>query len=331
MKIRDARERGAALLLAMLTVALVASLSAAAYWQQWRSFELEQSARQRAQALWLLTGALDWARLILREDGRASDIDHLAEPWAVPLQETRLSSFVSGGSSGTSAAQGEAGAEDGTLDARLSGRISDEQGKLNLRNLIESQGQQVELVDAERQSFEKLFGALGLPTSELQALMRGLLLAYDPGAQTDPDSPLRPLRYEQLAGLGLSQTTLDQLAPHATWLPEPTPLNLNTASALALHASLPGLDLAQAQTLVAQRERRHFSAIEELRELVPELGAPLDNRRHSVMSRYFRVHGLLRLDGTTLEQDALVMRDRLQVSTLWRVHGGLRRQAVSVP
>ena len=38
------RQRGAALLLAMLTVALVASISAAAYWQQWRSLQLEQTA-----------------------------------------------------------------------------------------------------------------------------------------------------------------------------------------------------------------------------------------------------------------------------------------------
>ena len=322
MKSRNARERGAALLLAMLTVALVASLSAAAYWQQWRSFELEQTARQRVQALWLLTGALDWSRLILREDARSSSsIDHLAEPWAVPLQETRLSSFVSGGSSGASG-------EDGALDARLSGRISDEQGKLNLRNLIESQGNQVQIAEAERQSFEKLFGALGLPASELQALMRGLLLAYDPAAKTKPDSPLRPLRYEQLTWLGLSQRTLDQLAPHATWLPVPTPLNLNTASALALYASLPSLDLAQAQTLVAQRERRYLTRIEDLGELVPGLGQQRNNQRYSVKSDYFRVHGLLRLDGTTLEQDALVVRDRLQVSTLWRMHGGLRRQAI---
>ena len=92
-----ARQRGAALLLAMLTVALVASVSAAAYWQQWRSLQLEQTARQRVQSIWLLTGALDWARLILREDARASsNVDHLAEPWAVPLQETRLSSFLAG-------------------------------------------------------------------------------------------------------------------------------------------------------------------------------------------------------------------------------------------
>lgn len=316
MSQRPSRQRGAALLLAMLTVALVASVSAAAYWQQWRSLEAEQTARQRAQALWLLNGALDWARLILREDGRASgSVDHLAEPWAVPLQETRLSSFLSGR---------EARTEDMALDARLSGRITDEQGKLNLRNLIDTTDNKVRIVAAEQASLQRLFAALGLPPAELALLTQGLLAAYDP--QAAASAPLRPQRFEQLAWLGLAQTTLARLAQHATWLPEPTPLNLNTAGALALHASLPGLDLAQAQSLVAQRERKHFGAVDDLRALAPEAGRQLDPQRHAVTSRYFRVRGLLQLDGMTLQQDALVVRNGIRVSVLWRAHGGLLRQ-----
>ena len=78
----------------MLTVALVASLAAGALWQQWRSVEIESAERARVQSFWVLTGALDWARLILREDARAGGADHLAEPWAVPLEEARLSTFL---------------------------------------------------------------------------------------------------------------------------------------------------------------------------------------------------------------------------------------------
>ena len=66
-------QRGAALLAAMLTVALVATFAAGALWQQWKSVEVEGAERQRTQARWLLTGALDWARVILREDARAGD------------------------------------------------------------------------------------------------------------------------------------------------------------------------------------------------------------------------------------------------------------------
>ncbi|MBC7618421.1 MAG: general secretion pathway protein GspK, partial [Candidatus Saccharibacteria bacterium] len=77
----------------MLTVTLVATSAAAALWQQWRGVEVEAAERARVQSSWLLTGALDWARLILREDARAGGVDHLAEPWAVPLNDARLSSF----------------------------------------------------------------------------------------------------------------------------------------------------------------------------------------------------------------------------------------------
>ena len=138
---RIAHQQGAALLMAMLTVALVATLAAAGLWLQWRSIEVEAAERQRAQAHWLLLGALDWARIILREDARAggeNGQDHLAEPWAVPLQEARLSTFVSSNAEGVSR-DDERLAE----EVFLSGQISDLQGRLNVLNLVESDGQGV--------------------------------------------------------------------------------------------------------------------------------------------------------------------------------------------
>ena len=80
------RQAGAALLAAMLTVTLVATLAAGALWRQWRGVEVEAAERARAQSAWLLSGALDWSRLILAGDLRESgSVDHLGEPWAVPL------------------------------------------------------------------------------------------------------------------------------------------------------------------------------------------------------------------------------------------------------
>jgi general secretion pathway protein K len=167
-------QRGAALLAAMLTVALVAIFAAGALWQQWRTVEVEGAERQRAQARWLLTGALDWARVILREDARAGDInaptDHLAEPWAVPLQEARLSSFLSAlpdGSGNT--------AEDDKLAQQvlLSGHIVDLQSRLNVTNLLAGEQLDAKTVIA----FERLFDALGVPPAQLSLLMQGLLAA----------------------------------------------------------------------------------------------------------------------------------------------------------
>ena len=100
------RDGGAALLMAMITVALVATLAAAAMWRQWRGVEVEAAERARVQSAWILTGALDWGRLILagvlnEDQKRGFDADYLGEPWAVPLAEARLSTFLAAGESST--------------------------------------------------------------------------------------------------------------------------------------------------------------------------------------------------------------------------------------
>ena len=78
---RPRPSRGAALLTAMIIVTLIATLAAGMVWQQWVAVQVEAAERSQAQARWILNGALDWARLILREDQRTSDVDHLGEPW----------------------------------------------------------------------------------------------------------------------------------------------------------------------------------------------------------------------------------------------------------
>ena len=54
------KQGGAAILLAMLTVVLVATLASAVLWQQWRGVEVETAERSRTQSSWVLIGALDW-------------------------------------------------------------------------------------------------------------------------------------------------------------------------------------------------------------------------------------------------------------------------------
>ena len=160
------RERGAALLAAMLTVTLVATFAAAAMWQQWRAIEVETAERARIQSAWILSGALDWSRLILIEDARAGGADHLSEPWAVPLEEARLSTFLA-------ADRNVAQQEDASTDiqeAFLSGRIIDLQSRLNLANLVNG----TTVVEAALAQFTRLFSQLGLPPQELATLVQGL-------------------------------------------------------------------------------------------------------------------------------------------------------------
>ena len=305
-------QTGAALLTAMLTVALVASLAAASLWQQWRGVEVETAERARVQSLWVLTGALDWSRLILREDARTGGADHLSEPWAVPLEEARLSTFLSADKSNTPDSDNQAS------QAFLSGSISDLQARLNVTNLVDDGGK---VSEVWLTAFAKLFEQLGLPQSELLALAENLRLARD-GRPENTTAPLAPQRLDQLLWLGLPVRSLAVLAPHITLLPVRTPVNLNTASATVLYAAIAPLDMAQAERLVAARQTSHFQTLAAAAALTGQQTSPLNEAQHSIGSKFFEVRGRLRLEQAVVEERSVVQRDGTAVKTLWRDRGG---------
>jgi general secretion pathway protein K len=302
----------------MLTVALVASLASAALWQQWRQVEIEIAERGRSQTAWMMTGAMDWTRLILREDAisaKGAAADHLGEPWALPVQESKLSTFLS---------QDQQWRE-GDAEVFLSGQITDAQSRMNVMNLVED-GQ---ISPPALARFAALFERLGLPLAELQTLAQQLQASLQANkvdqASTNRATPnpgpaaLMPQQAAQLVWLGLSPGTLAALQAHITVLPEATPVNLNTASAEVLSAVLPGMDLASARQAVTQRQRGHWASLNAAREALGPNGRLLDDKQHSVQSRYFEVQGRMRIDNVVQQETALVRRDGGQVRMLWRV------------
>ena len=313
-------ERGAALLVALLTVAMVATLAAAGLWQQWRAAQVEAAERQRAQASWVLSGALDWARLILREDGGSSgSVDHLGEPWAVPLREARLATFL--------AANRDADISGSSAERSfLSGEIVDLQSRLNVSNLVE--GGRVSL--AGTRAFVRLFELLGLPTGQVEALAQQLLRASQASLRALPADgspvPLLPQEVAQLVWLGLPPASVKAIAPYVTVLPARTPINLNTAPAPVIYAAVDGIGLADAQRLVAQRSASHLRTVADATPLLgPE--ARTGDGVASVGSRFFEVRGQLRLDQQVVVERSLVQRDIQRVQTLRRE----RVSAVAAP
>ena len=319
MKRATHAQRGAALLAAMITVTLVATLAAAALWRQWRGVEVEAAERARVQSAWLLTGALAWSRLILAgdysEDERKRQmVDHLGEPWAVPLAEARLSTFLAAGESSS----------DTHRDAFLSGEVTDLQSRLNVMNLAvgDANGRQEAYL-----RFQRLFELLNLRNAELALLRDNLQRAADAMKAAAPDgndAPLLPRRFDQLAWLGLSPESLQVLRPYLTVLPlegsAATKVNVNTAPAPVLVAAL-GLNPADAQRLVGERERDFFKDLADARL------QRADTAWAGVNSSFFEVRGRLRLDDVALEEVSVVRRTgRNRVSTLWR-----ERAALSVP
>ena len=301
-------QQGAALLLAMLIVTLVATFAASAMWLQWLSVEIETAERSRVQAAWVLNGALDWARLILREDGRNGGPDHLGEPWALPLQEARLSTFLAADRNNNT---------DDSLDVFLSGRITDQQARLNVNNLVDG----ANISAPALRVWTRLFDALGVPERELAALAENLRFASDTSKDNGSSAfaPLLPQRVEQLTALGLSAASLQRLMPFITVLPSRTAVNLNTASAQVLVACIQGLDMSAAQRMVTQRRLTPFRSLGDVTQLLNGAAAGrIEDSQHAVASRFFEVEGRLRMHDLLVQEHSLVQRDGLDVKTLWR-------------
>ena len=312
-------ERGAALLTAMLIVTLVASLAAAMVWRQARAVQVEAAERARSQAGWILVGALDWARLILREDAfanRNAPVDHLNEVWAVPLAESRLSTFLA-------ADRDKAAADDGP-EAFLSGSIEDAQGRYNLRNLVDGSDTALEL-----RVFQRLCDMAGISASQSQQFalqLRTSLSAAKPASAPDggkrdatdaANALLPPQRIEQLRWLGLDELALARLSPWITLLPKKTPVNLNTAPREVIAALAEGMDLGAAERLVQARKSKELSNVNDAAAYFPAQAMPQADRV-SVNSGYFLVTARLRLEERIVEERALVERQGRDVRVLDR-------------
>ncbi|HEY1129376.1 MAG TPA: type II secretion system minor pseudopilin GspK [Roseateles sp.] len=316
-------QRGAALLTAMIIVTLIASLAAGMVWQQYRAVQIEAADRARAQSAWILQGALDWARLILLEDAkqnRNKPVDHLGEPWAVPLAEARLSTFLAADRSTTS--------DDGP-EAFLSGSIEDAQSRYNLRALLGGP----KVPELEQRVLERLCSQVNVPPGTAAVIIAGLREAFPTAAsgagQPDTGSPsgtpsgsgpLQPAGLDQLAWFGLDPDTLQRLQPYVVLLPKATPVNLNTAPREVIAALFDDVDLATAERLVQSRKAKPLQDLaNDAAAYLPATAlAQATTSRASVTSSFFVVTGRLRLDERQLEQRSLVERRELNMVVLAR-------------
>lgn len=292
---RPCRQHGAALLTAMIIVTLVATLAAAMVWQQWRAVQVESAERARAQSAWILSGALDFARLILREDQRSGRPTALTEPWATPLAESRLSTFL---------AVDKAQADDGP-EAFLSGSIGDAQGRYNLTNLVTpAAGATPATVSLpELETLQRLCQLLGVETGVADRIAAGLLDALAPSTGA---APLLPRTVAQLSWLGVDPASVQALQPYVVLLPVATPINVNTASKEVLAAAIKGMDPASAERLIQIRQRTPFKDLPGFTAQVAAF-APL-TAKLDVRSSFFEVRGRLRLVDRVLVERSMVQR-----------------------
>ena len=288
-------ERGTAVIMAMLIVAAAATLVSGAMWQQSALIRETQNELEYAQARWLIRGAIDWAGVILREDARTSSVDHPGEPWAVPLADTRLNE------------------NDGRLPAYLAGAIEDEQGKLNLRNLVVKE----EIEPREVQTLGRLLGSLGLDARLAERIAERVQAAVRANLARQPALGLADVE-DLIAVPGMDAKGLERVRPYLTVLPEATPVNANTASAEVLAAQFTDFSVLDARRVVAARERAFFKDLGDARARLADAGAPAAaDAPVAVATRYFAIEGRVSFGNARLRARALVKREGNRLDVLW--------------
>ena len=295
------RQRGAAVLMALVVATLATLIVSGLFWQQFVLLRTIENQQLIVQSRVLMAGALDWARAMLREDLTRSSYDGLDEFWARGLAETRLDQL---GESSTLASQ-----------ASIAGSIEDAQSRLNLRNLLGDDG---EIVERDLEALKRLCDLLGVPTVNAELIALRMKTAFAPastgdrpGAAAPTGRPLPPVLSTDIAAIpGISREAAAALAPYLVLLDgNKTRLNVNTASAEAIAAQL-GISLARARAVVAQRDRiSHFVDVGNFRSYVGETGAgEAGDAGIATTSSYFFVRGQIRLARADIRMEALVRR-----------------------
>ena len=280
----------------MLVVVAALTLVSGALWQQNALVREAENELAYAQARWLMRGAVDWAGVILREDARSTSVDHLGEAWAVPLADTRLNP------------------EDGRTPAYLAGLIEDEQGKLNLRNLATPKG----ISEADLEALRRLLATLRIDAGFADRIAERVAQAVrERGERAAPGLAF----VEDAIAVGMDPRAAERLRPFVTVLPEATPLNVNTAAPEVLSARIPALDLGDARTLVAGRDRVYFRDLGDARQRLSDAGVQTDGAGLAVATRYFRVNGTVSYGPARLGARALVKRDAARLEVLWMKEG----------
>lgn len=274
------RQRGVALITAMLIAALATLIAANLAWDNALDVRRTTSLLMRDQAVQVSLGAESWVSSILRQDLEDTETDHLGEIWASELPGLP----IDGG--------------------EVFGEIEDLQGRFNINNLIAGNGEVDELA---LQQFRRLLTVLGLDPRfaglAVDWLDADLDASFPDGAEdaiyTGIVPPYRSANQlltsaTELAALeGMDKATLDTLLPHVVALPGRTSINVNTATPAVLQSLSENLAEADVERLIAERESAGFADVENTFQplIDPEMLRTLTDT-----SQYFQLKVVVRID-----------------------------------
>lgn len=287
-----ARQRGVALITALLIFALVGSVAANLAWDSALDLRRTMVLLYRDQAVQVALGAESWVQQILQDDLQDTDTDHLGEIWATELPGLP----IDGG--------------------ELFGNVEDLQGRFNVNNLIDDTGS----IDEDSvEQFRRLLVALGLdprfagiaadwidtdrdaafPDGAEDSIYTGLTPPYRAANQPITSA-------SELAAIeGMDKASFDVLAPHITALPGGTRINVNTATAAVLQSLDEGISANDAERLLGEREEGGFGDIEDTFStlLQPEMLNRIDDK-----SSFFQLKVTVRIATVRINYSSIYQR-----------------------
>ncbi len=282
-------QTGSATITALIVVGVSVVLMAGLMWRQQLQVRTLENLRDRTQVLWLQHGIIDFARLVLAQDGRTSQYDHLGESWALPLADSKVADFLK-----------NADIPDELQSVTVQGRLTDAQGLFNLTNLWNNQFQGINAGGVS--AYGRLLAALGLDANLAQQTAQAVLQTQIPLVDLDG-----------LASMpGYTPALIEKLRPHVAVLPINTAINVNTASAEVLMAAFAGLSRSAANNLVQYRTAAPMKALDEITTLLTKAGAgagvAVDGSLVNVKSQFWLAQSEIRLGSGIFVNSALIRR-----------------------
>ena len=307
---------GIALISVILTVALIATISAGMIAKQHVEIRRTANLIHAYKAYEYALGVESWAIVLLlrdlanqKENGtehknktEGNGIDHYGEDWARPLPPTEITGGM------------------------LTGRIEDLQARFNLNNLrnkVQDSGRGEMAWRNDVMRFQAL-----LRRCKREPHLVWAVVDWIDGGNRDEPSPGGAEDYTYL-GLELpyraanrpmanpSELVLVQgfdddayrcLLPFIATLPEGTPINVNTASVPVLMTIAAGITETQGRQIVKWRQEEPYESVEAFFEHLETIGVPVpepkdkfDKNSLAVASNYYLVVATTRIGNTRLD------------------------------
>jgi len=309
------KQQGVAIITVLMVVTLAIGVSTYLIWSINNRIEVHDLQQRRLQSRLIAQTGIEWAGAILLDDLRTSgSIDSTNEIWAQPLPTLPI----------------RINSDDPNSSVFISGNISDEMSKININNLAFTNNPAIQKYHLE--SIKKLLIILDIPLKYSYYLFDWIdandeLIEVNSAESVyylKENPPYRAANQPlaEIANLSLvremTPEILNRLKPYITFLPKATKININTASAEVLAATIPDISYSQALVIVENRKKKPFKKINDFLQLFSEnVRKNIPIRQLSVSSSFFKINAQVVQNDNYLKAEALLERKSNRWPFIW--------------